>query len=254
MIAAAVASLAAGAGAGCQLVGGFEEFTGADAGAPDGGGGGDTACTPPSVDAGPKMVSQALPNGCVWIDSTEVTVADYKAFLANMPANLPTGCEAKDGGFDPDPTCLGDAGLPPDDFPITCVDWCDAQRYCASVGKRLCKGEPSQPATSEWLAACSDDGSRTYPYGNSPNDQTCNVSGNAAAVASYSGCKAACGAFDLTGNVKEWVDECPNSTTCLIRGGGAGDSDPTCDLQTAAGRLTANALLGFRCCADPHPQ
>jgi formylglycine-generating enzyme required for sulfatase activity len=247
LVIAGVASLAIGSGIGCQLIGGFQDFSGT--GAPDGGGG--AACAPPQVDGGPAMVSQVLTSGCVWIDATEVTVSEYQAFLAKAPTGQPTGCEAKDGGFDPDPACLGDAGAPAGGLPVVCVDWCDAQRYCASAGKRLCRGEPLQPATSEWRAACSDEGSRTYPYGNSPTDQTCNTSGHAAAVGSYTGCKAACGALDLTGNVKEWVDECPNGSTCLIRGGGAGDSDPTCDLQMGVPRLTVDALLGFRCCADP---
>ena len=61
-----------------------------------------------------------------------------------------------------------------DDHPQVCVEWCDAQAYCLAVGKRLCGkigGGPNaladydDPTRSAWLNACSNEGTKDYPYG-----------------------------------------------------------------------------------------
>ncbi len=57
--------------------------------------------------------------------------------------------------------------------PLGCVDYCDAEAYCAWAGKRLCGlmgGGPLEQGSdlleTEWYFACSNGGSTDWPYGN----------------------------------------------------------------------------------------
>ncbi len=100
----------------------------------------------------------------------------------------------------------------------------DGEAWCAARGKRLCRED-------EWLRACAGPHGRTYPYGNDYRGGTCNddhpwlgvswkklarwpddaALGEATRLfqADMSGARAGCvteeGAFDMTGNVAEWV-------------------------------------------------
>lgn len=93
---------------------------------------------------GPKMIVA----GTFCIDSTEVTNAQYGAFLddafafdagpppavcANVPTHLP-GC-----AYDP----VGRANRP-----VRCVSWCDAWTFCKWSGKRLCGRIGGGPLTT----------------------------------------------------------------------------------------------------------
>ena len=63
------------------------------------------------------------------------------------------------------------------DLPMICLSWCDAQRYCEVIGKRLCGGaEPAEvtperlshardPALDELMNACTAGGTRRGPAG-----------------------------------------------------------------------------------------
>lgn len=254
--AAAFAGLVGGAAwaaGGCQLIGGFEAFTGA-AGGP--------ACAARATDAGAAMVSQARAGAaCFWIDEHEVTVEDYLSFVAGA-GQSPQQSAPCDGNttFQPDPTCWTQLTPEPSGaLPMVCVDHCDALAYCTSVGKRLCQGDfqaLADPAKSEWFAACSNDGAQGYPYGKNYAPGLCNGGCTSTcateAVGSRASCAAACGARDLSGNVAEWVDQC-NGGSCLIRGGGATDGQSAlgCEGGEAVDVLHVGPFLGFRCCADP---
>src|SRR5690348_8422215 len=123
------------------------------------------------------------------IDSTEVTNADYKAFLDSSPstAGQPPGICDFNTTFVPE-TLDGSAEWPPsaaaDAFPVVYIDWCDAYAYCAWAGKRLCGeigggpnpiNEYALPSRSQWYHACSENGARVYPYGNDYDASICNV-------------------------------------------------------------------------------
>jgi formylglycine-generating enzyme required for sulfatase activity len=260
---ALVALTIAGAAIGCQAILGFQDFSGAGGSGTGGDAGVDAgACKPPRVDGGPAMVEQArLDGGCVWVDSTEVTFADYNAFLATSPSVAGVaGCEGRDGGSAAlDPMCLGDAGALPASRPVSCVDWCDAQAYCGFVGKRLCTGEPTaNPSSSEWVAACSNNQTLVYPYGKSYERGACRGDcGSACATldaGSLAACKSPCGAFDMSGNVEEWTNEC-NGGVCAVWGGGAGSgqADLQCSSVRALSVFATDYYVGFRCCSDPSP-
>jgi formylglycine-generating enzyme required for sulfatase activity len=235
--------------------------------------GGATACsagTMPGTDSR-EMASVALAGGkCFWIDKREVTASDYAAFLASSAAKDHSGPCAQKSSFDPDPACVaqivtkGDAQK----APRTCVDWCDAQAYCAWAGKRLCGGvdtlvygKGSDPADSLWYAACSGAGTSVYPYPGQFVGSNCNTleSSNAALVpvSSVSGCVTPTGISDLSGNAQEWVDEC-NATIgptdqCHVRGGSyvSGSSAAECGTVETRMRGFTSETVGFRCCGDP---
>ena len=194
--------------------------------------------TSPLADAGPcpgkgaTMVPVVTTIGTTYcIDSTEVTQAQYSAFLFDtrgVVKDPPSKCTSKadltpaTGGG-----CLGKyepAGKGA--YPVVCVDWCDAWSYCHWAGKRLCgpiAGEESKGRAGEWVGACSSNGSRVYPYGDVYVSGTCNDSnatGTTRPAGSMPGCVGGSrGLFDMSGNVNEWIDKCEADDACEARGG-----------------------------------
>lgn len=200
---------------------------------------------------GPPMASmQARDGGCFWIDTHEVTVAEYAVFLRNAsPWSQSTHCEWNvpqseagttgdyrngDGrGFMPPDACVSQADIHLDDAgseaanrPMTCVDWCDAFAFCRWAGKELCddNGETGISTKSEWVDACAgNDASRPRLYGirDEWSKGICNdgsvYPSKLQPVEAFGNCfvPSASGedkVFDLTGNAAEWVGSCPINT------------------------------------------
>ena len=139
------------------------------------------------------------------------------------------------------------------------VRWADANRACAAVGWRLCTAD-------ELARACAGPERFAYTWGPEWSPGTCNLResfneggmAGPAPTGALAGCVSAEGAFDLTGNLWEWV-----------AGGGDGErtvqgagwrtvaerhrpADLVCTTRT---RITgadtpryANPDVGFRCC------
>jgi formylglycine-generating enzyme required for sulfatase activity len=236
----------------------------------DGGSGGGGGCP---QGQGPDMVQVPVPSGggTFCIDSTEVRVRDYEAFVLNPP---PVSSQ--------DPGCLWNTDFTPSfqdtnlDNPVTNVNWCDAIAFCKWAGKRLCgrigggsnpQGQFADPTTSQWYAACSAGGTLAYPYGNTPEDNACNTwqtdagDTNLVSVKSFAGCVGGYpGIFDMSGNAAEWEDSCAQGQ-CFTRGGsfvetpenvgcagyvsGGGPPSPP-DTSAMDG---GSDLVGFRCCS-----
>lgn len=224
--------------------------------------------------------------GSFCIDRTEVTQSKYAEFLdtvnvAAASAALPPRC-----GWNTTfaPGLTGDAGgsensrasncesgdyytpLATPNFPVECVDWCDAYAYCAFRGKRLCGaiggkmgaiGSANDSTKSQWYRACAGEGSQLYPYGSSFSSASC-PNDNQVDVGSRSGCVGSvAGLFDLSGNVSEWTDECSGteaSSSCGRRGGAYSDNDVDVACNSNAGGdndiTHMSRRLGFRCCLD----
>lgn len=191
-----------------------------DDGAPSKDATADVALGPCTSDAGPTMIRAGSATNSFCIDSTEITVAQYRAFLAADAST--TGQIAQcawNGSYAPDVSGA-------DAIPQTGIDWCDAYAYCTWAGKRLCgrivNGQPSgsvpeielgDPDKHEWFVACSAQGQLRFPYGSIPETGYCNVddtdaaANKATAVGSHPKCVGGYpGIFDMVGNVWEWFD------------------------------------------------
>jgi formylglycine-generating enzyme required for sulfatase activity len=245
------------------------------------------------------MVSVPTPGGTSFcIDTTEVTQGEYAAFLASKggtmdgvpadmsgqpsncefntryaaahPDDIPASCRSTLEAFDPTGRHAN--------YPVGCIDWCDAYMYCEWAGKRLCGAigggsisweHQSDSDRSEWFNACSQGGTTAYPYGDTFSDQTCG-SGMAADGAIVQNepaserpdCHGTEPPFDqilnMSGNLAEWTDACEDATTdsagwCHVQGKLASPPEPAnyaCDATSEATRDVKEPSLGFRCCLD----
>jgi sulfatase modifying factor 1 len=215
----------------------------------------------PACDAGECVLRgpEMLRVGAFYIDSTEVTVADYIEFLdvpADERAEQPEVCAWNTAFYDGDP-------LEPDDWPINYVDWCDAWSYCDWAGKRLCGARDGGAVApddalnqdeSQWFLACGGPGGGSHPN----DDPVCNSSGGFGSlepVASNAGCEGHYpGLFDMEGNAAEWVDSCAAETgasdSCMLLGGSYVQNQSYCTAVPAEySRDTTAHPFGFRCCS-----
>lgn len=148
-----------------------------------------------------------------------------------------------------------------------------AQAACQEAGKRLC-------SSSEWIAACRGALDQDYPYGSNYQDGVCNGARSGhpvieyfgtdddwiwgeldnacisqlpmslAATGDYAGCVSQGGAFDLVGNLHEWVDDAAGTfrggfyVDTIVNGAGCGYA------TTAHSFGYWDYSTGFRCCAD----
>jgi sulfatase modifying factor 1 len=214
---------------------------------------------------GPAMVP--IPGGYC-IDSTEVTRAQYAAFLATTPSTSGQPAECSwNTTFVPNPW---DPNLA--NYPVADIDWCDAYAYCKWAGKRLCgkigggalaMNAATDPNASQWYRACSAGASLTYPYGTSYVAGACNAptgSAQVAPVASFPNCVGGYpGLYDMAGNVEEWQDSCSGtsgaSDACREQSGTYGyvSGDPQgstrCDFLDTDTRSAHLDDVGVRCCA-----
>jgi formylglycine-generating enzyme required for sulfatase activity len=222
--------------------------------------------------AGPVMIDA----GGICVDSTEVTVGQYAAFLAavdggatvEVSPSCPSGASFVPGGAGG-----GDWPQSPDTLPVDDVTWCDAWSFCKWAGKRLCGAigggaftsaptNGANPAISQWYAACSRAGSNLYPYGSTYEPSSCNGAGSGLTnVGSLSSCVGGyAGIFDMSGNVSEWEDNCDDAganANCYLRGGSyqaTGKGHPEwleCSSMTEYIPRSSPPYsdVGFRCCA-----
>jgi formylglycine-generating enzyme required for sulfatase activity len=265
--------------AGCTLVSGASELTVGLAQDPDGAASAsdstasvddaaaDAPARPCPSERGPGMVRIVDRHGTFCIDATETTNRQLNAFLGSAE-RFDAGAEC---AFK---TTYGGALRADDDLPAVNVDWCDAWMYCRWAGKRLCGSRngtrildfvpANDERVSEWFAACSRSGQRSYPYGDDFDAQTCNACARTgscatdaaphAPVASNAGCVGGYdGVFDMSGGAAEWEDNCDDGDICPPRGGSIsnGQSGLTCAITTGSQRRDqANDRFGIRCCAD----
>lgn len=207
-------------------------------------------------------------DGSYNIDATEVTNAQYGAFLKAKAGNM-SGQSAActwNTSYTPDAQWPGHPQYA--DYPVVHVDWCDAEAYCKWAGRRLCGKLGGGPAPkevdhdgslSEWVHACMPTPGASYPYGNTFNANACNTKSSSdwsAPVASYTGCVGGVsGLYDMIGNVAEWI----NSTHVQdgndyggTQGGWYGGLDDGLGMKCSGGgfytRATMADFIGIRCC------
>ncbi|MFO0664447.1 MAG: SUMF1/EgtB/PvdO family nonheme iron enzyme [Polyangiaceae bacterium] len=148
----------------------------------------------------------------------------------------------------------------------------EAQSACRASGKRLCK-------SWEWRFACRGPFQNQYPYGNDRVAGRCNDHGKSAVqalhvsykggfkalndprlglqpgtlakTAEHEGCESPFGAYDMVGNVHEWVAEGTFAGGYYLDTSLNGEG---CDYQTSRHNASYHDYsTGFRCCADMPP-
>ncbi len=114
----------------------------------------------------------------------------------------------------------------------------EARASCQARNVRLC-------TTAEWEQACGGPQATDWPYGDTYRKDVCNLASrrDVAVAGSYPQCKSAVGAYDMSGNVAEWVEE------GVIKGGFVRQRKRhgSCFLsrQPSAKRIEN---VGYRCC------
>jgi sulfatase modifying factor 1 len=188
--------------------------------------------------------------GSLCIDATEVTVADYTAFVAEkhgtfIDAGAPcNSVEVKVVGSRPDPA-----------LPVTAVTFCEARAYCIHAGKHLCGHiaggtiAPTRSTTldSAWFYACTGGtGVVTTNLGGK-----CQL-GAAGPVSSGTSCQGGVpGLFDMVGNVFEWTDALDVAQTGaqFVGGGFVQPVGSDCAYVSGESIDYTAADVGFRCCS-----
>ena len=158
------------------------------------------------------------------IQQGKATVAMLEAGGATQLGvrNVDNYAPCTDGGQD----CTDDvyAASLPGVPPSVVITWFQAQAACENAGKRL-------PSNAEWQAAVAG----TPDPGEDDGTTECNTQSAFKAIATGSrpACVSARGAFDMVGNVYEWVaDWVPGSTRCGVW---SPSVSPTDDDQCLAG-------------------
>ena len=191
-----------------------------------------------------------------WIDQTEVTNAMYIQCINAGVCTEPHMMEYMSAPF------YDMAEI--ENHPVVLVDWQQAEAYCNWAGRRL-------PTEAEWEKAARGTDERTFPWGNTdPDDTLANfnrIVENTTPVGSYPTGISPYGAYDMAGNVLEWVadgfsyyssDNQTNPTgnqngdERIFRGGSWGDD--AAGLRTTYRNHTApdfyDISVGFRCAAS----
>ncbi len=279
LVAALAGGLGAGLAAGCALLVGIPDVSlgpdGGEAGSPSSGGDDAGPCGRALADgamrSGPDMVAVDAPLWRYCIDTTEVTVAQFNAYLLDSGTLVdpPARCASAllDGSLAA--LRLVDNETRDQDLPVDQVGECYAWSYCRWASKRLCgrigDGGPisaSDPAeTTEWGFACTNGKQNTaYPYGQEYDAAVCNTeSSGPVPVASMPGCHGLTAPFDrifdLSGNAWEYVNDLTLANGNADPWGGAWSThaNASCGPTGAFnGYVFDPGPSGFRCCADPH--
>ena len=151
----------------------------------------------------------------------------------------------------PDGSTTGTAAVAYAKVPTAGVSFYQAKALCTGAGKRLC-------AATEWEQACRGASLFLYPYGDSYDRATCNGFdsdiGEVVEAGAMTTCASEFGAYDMSGNLSEWIDaDIPlvsGATGKQVRGGSfrGNTSGMSCTLRIGEDPAVADPRAGVRCC------
>jgi hypothetical protein len=183
------------------------------------------------------------------MDETEVTVTAYLECVDK------SACKP---AHERQPSCNIRGGRPRQDrdqHPVNCVDWYQANAYCAFRGARL-------PSEVEWeYAARGGDEYLKYPWGQAhPDGKTCWKTNSTCKVKTFAA--GAFGLYDISGNLWEWTDTWygrypwpPRQGFAKVYRGGSWSRRFEKWMQTGLRNRQApkewGSHLGFRCALTP---
>jgi eukaryotic-like serine/threonine-protein kinase len=195
----------------------------------------------------------AIPLSNFWIDKFEVSNAEFKRFVDQGGYRKPeywkhafrkdndvlSWAEAiklfqdRTGGPGPASWIQGEYPDGQADYPVTGVSWFEAAAYAESAGKSL-------PTIYHWKAAASPQ--------NGPSIIPASNFGGAgpAPRGGYRGMSWS-GAFDMAGNVKEWISNEASSGKYYVLGGAWNEPIYTFYNDDARSPFERSANFGFRC-------
>ncbi len=226
-----------------------------------------TKCSKDAVPVGATCVDKY--EASVWETTDETIIVEIKEGKIKSAADLAgkatqrgdvsddydaAGCPDTGNGCT-DAYAVSIPGVTPSSF----ITWFQAAAACRNAGKRLL-------TNAEWQVAALG----------TPDDNTCIVTGGVTGVTGTDGCLSDVGAFDMVGNLEEWVaDWVPRSEPCngswgtfsddfqclsgavtggkpaaLIRGGGHSGPGPNNGVFSVHGDFEVSvelSVFGFRC-------
>jgi hypothetical protein len=182
----------------------------------------------------PIALNRASALGNYWIDRFEVSNEAFAEYLAETGQPLPRYWVDQDI-----PNQMAD-------HPIRVVSWDQAQAYCAWAGKRL-------PTEAEWEVAARGKDALLYPWGDEAVALKLPSSGTYS-IGSIPANRSTFGAFDMAGNVWEWVGEpyLPVEQGQRVLRGGANNFQNDMIFRSI-GDPNASSMIndsGFRCASS----
>ncbi len=141
-------------------------------------------------------------------------------------------------------------------IPTVNLSFPSAKALCEGEGKRLCTDR-------EWETACMGLGKSKWPYGNQYKAGSCADAGDLSKEGEGgiqpAGAKKDCtndiGAYDMSGNVWEWVQSTKGKQTGILKGGGWNLSAGLgqCRAEATAAEDYRAGEVGVRCCITAEP-
>ena len=218
-------------------------------------------CGPDAVAAGPVCLDRyeatvwRVPNPTTTNASLVTKITLGTATRTDLTAGGATRVIARDACSRSGQDCANDiyAVSLASELPSGLITWFQAQEACANAGKRL-------PTSAEWQVGASG----TPDPGPDDRVKDCNsASGAVSITGARSACVSALGAFDMVGNLTEWVaDWLPLSPTCTSWGGfsndemclaGASETNTTPGAVVRGGTFNDGSLAGPLSVGDVPP-
>ncbi|MFA5623870.1 MAG: SUMF1/EgtB/PvdO family nonheme iron enzyme [Bradymonadales bacterium] len=175
--------------------------------------------------------------GMVLIRGSEIDQIGADYYIDSYEASRSSATATEQGTF------MGRACNYANTMPWSNISYNDANIACRDAGKRLC-------TQAEWSYACASLQLNAYPYGPSYIQGACNDGGATVHASGVnSACKTALNVYDLSGNLREWVQEgtrMGGSYNANANELGCGSALTSPDHITAVPQPSD----GFRCCRD----